>query len=340
MTVEARQILSTLMKQEDIGEVKAYELMQQLAEGIIDAPMAGSLLIALRIKGETAAEVRGFANAMRDLATSVAIDSNLETIDIVGTGGDGSNSFNLSTGTALLAAASGLNVTKHGNRSVSSQSGSSDLLDALGIALASDPAKIKTIVEKTGFVFLFAPFFHPAMKNIAPIRQALGVRTVFNILGPLTNPTQPSYYLLGAFSSPMAKLMAEALSGMSIKRAFVIHGVNGWDEPTPISEFELYDVSPGRVNFSIRDPQDFGIPRCKALDLLGGDPKQNATALMDVFKGIDQGAHLNSLLLGAGLALELSGKAINLEEGITQARNAIEQGTALDLIQKLQTLKD
>ena len=340
MTVEARQILSTLMKQEDIGEVKAYELMQQLAEGIIDAPMAGSLLIALRIKGETAAEVRGFANAMRDLATSVAIDSNLETIDIVGTGGDGSNSFNLSTGTALLAAASGLNVTKHGNRSVSSQSGSSDLLDALGIALASNPAKIKTIVEKTGFVFLFAPFFHPAMKNIAPIRQALGVRTVFNILGPLTNPTQPNYYLLGAFSSKMAKLMAEALSGMSIKRAFIIHGANGWDEPTPISEFELYDVSPGRVNFSIRDPQDFGIPRCKALDLLGGDPKQNATALMDVFKGIDQGAHLNSLLLGAGLALELSGKAINLEEGITQARNAIEQGTALDLIQKLQTLKD
>ena len=340
MTVEARQILSTLMKQEDIGEAKAYELMQQLAEGIIDAPMAGSLLIALRIKGETAAEVRGFANAMRDLATPVAIDNNLETIDIVGTGGDGSNSFNLSTGTALLAAASGLSVTKQGNRSVSSQSGSSDLLEALGIALASDPEKIKTTLEQTGFVFLFAPFFHPAMKNIAPIRQALGVRTVFNILGPLTNPAQPNYYVLGAFSSKMAKLMAEALSGMSIKRAFIIHGANGWDEPTPISEFELYDVSPGRVDFSTREPQDFGIPRCKASDLLGGDSTKNATALMDVFKGIDQGAHLNSLLLGAGLALELSGKAINLEEGITQARNAIEQGTALDLIQKLQTLKD
>ena len=203
-----------------------------------------------------------------------------------------------------------------------------------------DPEKIKTTLEQTGFVFLFAPFFHPAMKNIAPIRQALGVRTVFNILGPLTNPAQPNYYLLGAFSSKMAKLMAEALSGMSIKRAFIIHGANGWDEPTPISEFELYDVSPGRVDFSTREPQDFGIPRCKASDLLGGDSTKNATALMDVFKGIDQGAHLNSLLLGTGLALELSGKAINLEEGITQARNAIEQGTALDLIQKLQTLKD
>jgi anthranilate phosphoribosyltransferase len=163
---------------------------------------------------------------------------------------------------------------------------------------------------------------------------------VFNILGPLTNPAQPNYYLLGAFSSKMAKLMAEALSGMSIKRAFIIHGANGWDEPTPISEFELYDVSPGRVDFSTREPQDFGIPRCKASDLLGGDSTKNATALMDVFKGIDQGAHLNSLLLGTGLALELSGKAINLEEGITQARNAIEQGTAIDLIQKLQTLKD
>ena len=331
MTVEARQILSMLMKQEDIGEEKAYKLMQQLAEGTIDPVMAGSLLTALRIKGETATEVRGFANAMRDLATPVAINNNLETIDIVGTGGDGSNSFNLSTGTALLAAASGLNVTKHGNRSVSSQSGSSDLLEALNIELASDPEKVKAILEQTGFVFLFAPFFHPAMKNIAPIRQALGVRTVFNILGPLTNPAQPNYYLLGAFSSEMAKLMAEALSGMNIQRAFIIHGSNGWDEPTPISEFELYDVSPGCVNFTTRDPQDFGMPRCS---------NKNATALMDVFKGIDQGAHLNSLLLGTGLALELSGKAMNLEEGITKARNTIEQGAALQLIQKLQALKD
>lgn len=340
MTVEARQILSMLMKQEDIGEEKAYKLMQQLAEGTIDPVMAGSLLTALRIKGETATEVRGFANAMRDLATPVAINNNLETIDIVGTGGDGSNSFNLSTGTALLAAASGLNVTKHGNRSVSSQSGSSDLLEALHIELASDPEKVKAILEQTGFVFLFAPFFHPAMKNIAPIRQALGVRTVFNILGPLTNPAQPNYYLLGAFSSEMAKLMAEALSGMNIQRAFIIHGSNGWDEPTPISEFELYDVSPGCVNFTTRDPQDFGIPRCNASDLLGGSSNKNATALMDVFKGIDQGAHLNSLLLGTGLALELSGKAMSLEEGITKARNTIEQGAALQLIQRLQALKD
>ena len=329
------QILSSLMKGEDIGEQNAFDLMHLLAEGTLDPVVAGAILTSLRVKGESAEEVRGFANAMRELATTIDLEENKGTIDIVGTGGDGSNSFNLSTGTALLTAATGAKVVKHGNRSISSKSGSADLLEALGIALADNPEDVKAVLQQFGFVFLFAPYVHPAMKHVAPIRQALGIRTVFNILGPLTNPAQPRYYLLGAFSSSMAKIMAEALSGMNVERAFVVHGTNGWDEPTPVAEFELYDVKPNRVEHTIRDPKDFGIERCSEEDLKGGDAKQNAKALMSVFNQEDQGPHRDSLLLGTGLALEVSGRVQSLKEGIEHASSVIDEGKASEMVQLL-----
>ena len=340
MNKDPNQILTSLMKGEDIGEQNAFDLMQLLATGSIDPAVAGAILTSLRIKGESAEEVRGFANAMRELATTIDLEEDDTTIDIVGTGGDGSNSFNLSTGTALLTAATGAKVVKHGNRSVSSKSGSADLLEALDIKLADNPESVKEVLKQYGFVFLFAPFFHPAMKHIAPIRQALGIRTVFNILGPLTNPAEPKYYLLGAFSSSMAKLMAEALSGMNVKRAFVVHGVNGWDEPTPAAEFELFDVKPNQIEHTTRDPKDFGIARCSEDDLKGGDANQNAEALMRVFNKEDQGPHRDSLLLGAGLALEVSGIVSNLKEGIEQASSAIDEGKASDMVQSLSGLNE
>ena len=337
MTKDPQQILSALMSKSDIGERSAYDLMELLAEGEVNPVMAGAILTALRIKGESAEEVRGFANAMRALATPIEIESEEKTIDIVGTGGDGSNSFNLSTGTALLSAATGLKVVKHGNRSVSSKSGSADLLEALNIPLADNPETVNAFLKEYGFVFLFAPFFHPAMKHVAPIRQSLGVRTVFNILGPLTNPAQPNFYLLGAYSSPMAKLMAEALSGMNIDRAFIVHGLNGWDEPTPVGEFELYDVKPNRVQYTVRDPKDFGIGRCTEDDLKGGDAKVNSTALINVFNQNDQGPHKDALVLGAGLALEVSSTVNNLKEGIELARSTIDDGKATQMINSLST---
>lgn len=337
MTKNPQQILSALMSKSDIGERSAYDLMELLAEGEVNPVMAGAILTALRIKGESAEEVRGFANAMRALATPIEIESEEKTIDIVGTGGDGSNSFNLSTGTALLSAATGLKVVKHGNRSVSSKSGSADLLEALNIPLADNPETVNAFLKEYGFVFLFAPFFHPAMKHVAPIRQSLGVRTVFNILGPLTNPAQPNFYLLGAYSSPMAKLMAEALSGMNIDRAFIVHGLNGWDEPTPVGEFELYDVKPNQVQHTVRDPKDFGIARCTEDDLKGGDAKVNSTALINVFNQNDQGPHKDALVLGAGLALEVSNTVNNLKEGIELARSTIDDGKATQMINSLLT---
>ena len=226
---------------------------------------------------------------------------------------------------------------KHGNRSVSSKSGSADLLEALNIPLADNPETVNAFLKEYGFVFLFAPFFHPAMKHVAPIRQSLGVRTVFNILGPLTNPAQPNFYLLGAYSSPMAKLMAEALSGMNIDRAFIVHGLNGWDEPTPVGKFELYDVKPNRVQHTVRDPKDFGIGRCTEDDLKGGDAKVNSTALINVFNQNDQGPHKDALVLGAGLALEVSNTVNNLKEGIELARSTIDDGKATQMINSLLT---
>ncbi len=196
--------------------------------------MAGALLAALRTKGVTPAEVRGLAGAMRALARKPALPEAPDAIDIVGTGGDASGSLNLSTGAALLAAACGLPVVKHGNRSISSRSGSADLLEALGLVLPLDETEAGRCFEATGFTFLFAPYFHPAMKALAPIRAALGIRTVFNLLGPLTNPAAPRFRLIGAYDEATAELMAGTLAGMDIERAWVVHGAAGWDEATPV----------------------------------------------------------------------------------------------------------
>jgi anthranilate phosphoribosyltransferase len=335
MTIDAKTTLNRLLANQDLTETEAADLMRLLTDEAVPQAMSAALLIALRVKGETADEVRGFATAMRELALPVPLPDGLPAVDIVGTGGDGSGSVNISTGTALLTAACGLPVVKHGNRSVSSKSGSADVLEALGLPLPDGPEATAACVADCGFAFLFAPFFHPAMKAIAPIRGALGVRTVFNILGPLTNPASPPYLLIGAFDLPTTRLMADALVGMPIKRAFVIHGEPGWDEATPVGRFTLFDVQPGEVIEESRDPRDYGLPRCSPEDLAGGDAQFNAIALEAVLNGKDTGPHRDALLLGAGLALELTGKARDLHDGIAQARVALDSGAAKQVLKKL-----
>ena len=225
-----RSTLEALLGRQDLEEAQAAGLLHTLTDPECPPALAGALLAALRMKGETAAEVRGLASAMRELAVKPAFEVRPPMVDIVGTGGDGSGSLNLSTGTALLVAACGVPVVKHGNRSVSSKSGSADVLETLGLALPLDEQAAARVLEATGFTFLFAPYYHPAMKAVVGVRQALGVRTVFNILGPLTNPASPPYALIGAYSVPMARLMAEALAGSGVTRAWVVHGEPGWDE--------------------------------------------------------------------------------------------------------------
>ena len=330
-----REILENLLERRDMSEVNADALLRLLTTPDMAPAMAGALLSALRAKGVTADEVRGFAGAMRALALKPALPAAIDAIDIVGTGGDGSGSLNLSTGAALLAAACGLPVVKHGNRSISSRSGSADLIEAIGFTLPLDENRAAECFVATGFTFLFAPYFHPAMKALAPIRTALGIRTVFNLLGPLTNPAAPRFLLVGAYDAHTAELMAGTLAGMHIERGWVVHGACGWDEATPIGSFVAFDVAGDQITRRDVNPEEFGIARCSPLALKGGDAKANLKALLDVFEGRDQGAHHDTLVLQCGLALLISGRAQSIAEGIALARAVIDSGKALAWLQRL-----
>jgi anthranilate phosphoribosyltransferase len=335
MTTPLRSMLDTLLDGADLSEPDAEALLVALTDTALAPAMAGALLAALRSKGVAPAELRGFARAMRGLARRPQLPAVGPIVDVVGTGGDGSHSFNLSTGTALLAAACGVRIAKHGNRSVSSRSGSADLLEALGLSLPLDEIRAGQCLERTGFTFLFAPHYHPAMKAIAPVRAALGVRTVFNMLGPLTNPAAPPYQLIGAYSLDAARLIAEALTGLPISRAYVVHGAPGWDEPTPAGPFTLIEVADGATAESVRGAQDYGLPSCRAEELRGGDAAHNAQQLGEVFAGRDRGAHRHALVLGAALVLQLTGRAAEPRAAAAQAAQAVDSGAARDLVASL-----
>ncbi len=328
-------VLDRLLDGESMNESEAYSLMQQLADEKVPDALAGALLAGLRAKGETADEIRGFATAMRELAVHPRIPDGAPTVDTVGTGGDGSGSLNLSTGVGLLAAACGARVVKHGNRSISSKSGSADVLECLGVPMPLHAKEAVECLQATNFTFLFAPAYHPAMKAVVPVRGALSVRTVFNMLGPLTNPAAPPYQLIGAFSQDAAKLMADALAGMPIERAFVVHGASGWDEATPVGEFVLYDVVPGRVTETTRTPEDYGMKRCSPEDLAGGDAANNARELTRVFSGEDKGAHRDALAMGTSLVLEVRGMARDARAGVETANAALDNGAASALVNQL-----
>lgn len=335
MSKQYSHLLDSLLDGHDLSEQQAHDLMSRLAEGELPAALAGALLAGLRAKGETADEIRGFATAMRELALHPEIPAGTPTVDTVGTGGDASGSLNLSTGTGLLAAACGARVVKHGNRSVSSRSGSADMLESLGMPLPLHEKEAIECLAATNFTFLFAPAYHPAMKAVVPIRGALAVRTVFNILGPLTNPAAPPYQLIGAYSKETANLMADALAGMPLDRAFVVHGDPGWDEATPAGDFWLYDVRPGVVAETRRSPEDYGLERCAPEELEGGDAEHNARELIRVFTGEDKGAHRDALLMGTSLVLEVQGVAKDPLDGVEQAAAAIDDGRAEKFLQRL-----
>jgi anthranilate phosphoribosyltransferase len=275
---------------------------------------------------------------MRSLAVPVPLreDPDRILVDTCGTGGDGSHSLNLSTGVALLSAACGLDVVKHGNRSISSRSGSADVLESLGLPVRMGPKDAAQLVERTGFCFLFAPLYHPAMAEIMPVRRAMGVRTVFNILGPLSNPARPPFQLVGAASPELARLMAETLSGLGLRRAFVVHGSHGWDEATPMGPFMLWDVRDGQVLETEREPQALGFPRCAPDDLAGGDASYNAARLEAVLRGTESGPHRDTLVLGTALVLELCGVAAEGAEGVRLARQALDDGRAAGVLDQLQ----
>lgn len=321
-----KDALEQILSGRSLTENQSEALLAGLIAPDTHPEMIAAVLVALRAKGENPDEVRGFASAMRKNAVRPHIPTR-DCVDVVGTGGDGSGSLNLSTGVALLTASCGLPVVKHGNAAISSRSGSADVLRELGLGIPLNPEEAVDLFERIGFTFLFAPLYHPAMATIAPVRKRLGIRSIFNILGPLTNPAAPRYSVIGAFSLGVAELMAEALSGMDLQRVFVIHGAAGWDEPTPIGAFHLFDVRPGSVSHTTRDPEDYGLPRCVPEDLAGGNAAHNASELGRVLNG-ERGHHRHALTLGAALALEVAGRCDTPEEGLKIANIAIDSGAA------------
>ena len=331
-----RRTLEHLLKRRDLTEVEAGDLLRELTQPELAPAMAGALLAALRSKGVTPGEVRGFAYAMHALARKPALPSAPDAIDIVGTGGDSSGSLNLSTGAALLAAACGLPVIKHGNRSISSRSGSADVIEQLGFRLPLDEEQAGECFAATGFTFLFAPYFHPAMKSLAPVRAALGVRTVFNLLGPLTNPAAPRFQLIGAYDSAAAELMAGTLVGMATERAWVIHGAAGWDEATPIGPFLAFEVRHGEIRRHDVDPRELGLAACDSADLAGSDATANLAALREVFAARDRGAHRAALVLQCGLALYIAGRAASIAAGIAVAGSVLDSGRAFEWLKGLE----
>ncbi|HTV51974.1 MAG TPA: anthranilate phosphoribosyltransferase [Steroidobacteraceae bacterium] len=330
-----RSALERLLERRHLTQPEACELLGELIRPETSAAMAGAVLAALRAKGVVAAEVRGLAEGMRAHARRPQLPEGLRAIDVVGTGGDGSGSLNISTGTALLVAACGIPVVKHGNRSVSSRAGSADVLEALGVPVPLDEQAAPACLAAARFTFLFAPYYHPAMKALAPVRSALGVRTVFNLLGPLTNPALPPLYVIGAPRLEEAQLIAETLCGMPIERAFVVHGAQGWDEPTPVGPFTLFDVRAGEIHSGTRSAAQYGLPSCGASQLAGGDARHNAAALRAVLTGEDRGPHRDCLLLGAALALEVAGVADSPATAVAHAARAIDSGAAAAVLAAL-----
>src|SRR4030095_5682627 len=296
-----REVLELLLDRRNLSETQAAGLLVALTDPTLPPALGGALLAVLRGKGVTADEVRGFAKTMRKLARRPILPEGGPLVDMVGTGGDGSGSFNLSTGAALLVAAMGIRVAKHGTSSVSSRSGSADVIRALGLPLPLDERAAGECLAATSFTFFFAPHYHPAMKAVMPIRQALGGRPLFNILGPLSNPAEPQYHLIGAYHVDIAELMAHTLSGLPLERAYVVHGEPGWGEATPVGPFTVFDVRPGKVSRTTRSAEEFALPRCTADDLKGGDAAYNAEHLRAVLEGRDRGPHRSASLLPAAL---------------------------------------
>jgi anthranilate phosphoribosyltransferase len=322
--------LDHLIDGRDLDEDEARAALDVVMRGEAPPAQIAGLLIALKVKGETPAEIAGCARTLRDHADAIRPRAT-DLVDTAGTGGDGTDSFNISTAAALVAAAAGATVAKHGNRSVSSRSGSADVLEALGIPVEVPHDAVAAMIDDLGFGFLYAPTHHGAMRFAGPIRRELGVPTIMNLLGPLANPLSAPYQVVGVARPDLVPVMAEVLRRLGTRRALVVHGAGGFDEITPCGEALIATVDRDAVSVATLDPGTLGIPLAEAAELAGGDPAENADLIRAVFDG-EPGPRRDTVLLNAAAALVASGHAEGLADGIERARTAIDGGRARDLV--------
>jgi len=345
-----KRAIARVVERENLTEGEMIEVMDQIMSGGATPAQIGAFITALRMKGETIAEITGAARVMRERATRIRvgkgvvdidrddINVDLETIlDTCGTGGSGTNSFNVSTTVAFVVSACGVKVAKHGNRSVSSACGSADVLESLGVNLDVTPETVERCITEAGIGFLFAPALHGAMKHAIGPRREIGIRTIFNILGPLTNPAGADCQVLGVYREELVETMAHVLRNLGCRRGFVVYGRDGMDEITLTGETCVADVNPEGVAISVISPETYGLNRCSMDQLRGGDARANAAIVRAILSG-EQGPKRDIVLLNAAYALVAAGKAETPTEGMSLAVDAIDSGHALEQLQRLVTL--
>lgn len=327
-----KEAIQALVVGKSLSMDEAAQVMSEIMEGQVTPAQFGAFVTALRLKGETVEEIAGLAKTMRAKAIQVRVKG--PVVDTCGTGGDGSATFNISTVAAFVVAGAGLKVAKHGNRAMSSQCGSADVLEALGVKIELTAQQVERCLEEIGIGFMFAPAFHPAMKYAAAPRREIGIRTVFNILGPLTNPARAAAQVIGVYDGALTAVMAEVLKELGAVRAFVVHGEDGLDELSTTGESRVAELRGGQVRSYIVRPEDFGLPRARMADLQGGSAAENAEIIRRILAG-ERGAKRDIVVLNAGAGIAAGGKAADIAEGIGLAERAIDSGAAQERLARL-----
>ena len=329
-----KEAIVKIVSKEDLSYEEAYAVMNEIMSGETTATQNAAFLAALSTKSaraETTEEIAGCAAAMRDHATKV--ETGMELLEIVGTGGDNAQSFNISTTSALVAASGGIKVAKHGNRAASSKCGTADCLEALGVNILQSPKRCIELLNEVGMCFFFAQKYHSSMKYVGPIRKELGFRTVFNILGPLTNPGSPSMQLLGVYDDYLVEPLAQVLVSLGVRRGMVVYGMDKLDEISLSAPTQICEIKDGWFRTSLITPEQFGLTRCKKEELVGGTPAENAKITRAILKG-EKGPRTDAVLLNAGAALYIGGKAPDFAQGIRLAEELISSGKALETLER------
>ena len=337
-----KEAIEKIVLKEDLTYDEAYAVMNEIMNGETTPTQNAAFLAALSTKStkaETIDEISGCAQAMREHALTVD-GGDMDTLEIVGTGGDRAGSFNISTTTAFVAAAAGIKVAKHGNRAASSKSGTADCLEALGANINLEPEKCVSLLEDAGFCFFFAQKYHTSMKYVGSIRRELGFRTVFNILGPLTNPIKPSRQLLGVYDEYLLEPLAKVLTSLGVKNGMVVYGREKLDELSTAGETAVCEFNNGEYSSYVLTPEQFGLTRSTKKDLEGGTPEENAAITRDILSGKDKGPKYETVLMNAGAALYIAGKATDIADGIGKARELIDNGEALKAMERFVDLSN
>ena len=331
-----KEAITKIVSKQDLSYDEAYTVMNEIMSGETTPTQNAAFLSALSTKSakaETKDEIAGCAAAMRDHA--IRVDTGMDIFEIVGTGGDNAQSFNISTTSAIIAAAGGMKVAKHGNRAASSKCGTADCLEALGVNIQQEPEKCIELLNEVGMCFFFAQKYHTSMKYVGAIRKELGFRTVFNILGPLTNPGRPKYMLLGVYDEYLVQPLAQVLSELGVERGMVVYGQDKLDEISLSSPTTICEIKDGWYKTRVISPEDFGFEKCTKEDLKGGDPSENAEITRKFLSGEEKGPKRNATLLNAGAALYIGGKADTFEDGVKLAAEIIDSGKATATLEKL-----